>query len=477
VVIPAEQAPRAPGDIVGVFPDPSTPLDARFTGCYGKTVQPKPKPELTLFDSTCLIVGIIIGAGIYQMAPDIAKGVGGPWGVLGIWALGGALSLCGALSYAELATAYPEEGGDYVYLSRAYGSWAGFLFGWAQLAIVRPGDIAVMAFAFATYARAIYDPFDHAGEARIVYAIAATTILTLLGVRQGKWTQNLLTTVKALGLLLIVGTALMARPVPAPPESSSPLPFTLALIFVLFTYGGWNEMAYVAGEVRNPRRNIVRALFLGTAAVTLLYLLVNAAFLHVLGFEGLRASNAVATDTVATVWPEAAGVLISALICLSALGAVNGLVFTGARISYAVGRDHRLFGALGRWHPRLGTPAVALIAQGLIAVLLIVALGSFFDAVIYTAATVYTFYLASTVAVIVLRYKDPHRERPYRVLGYPLTPLVFAGVCGFLIYSAVTYKPLIALSACGLLALGWPLWRWSRSLQSRTGTNPTLTQP
>ena len=139
--------------------DPSTPLDVRADECYGRTVQPKPKPELTLFDSTCLIVGIIIGAGIYQMAPDIAKGVGGAWGVLGIWALGGALSLCGALSYAELATAYPEEGGDYVYLSRAYGSWAGFLFGWAQLAIVRPGDIAVMAFAFATYARAIYDPF------------------------------------------------------------------------------------------------------------------------------------------------------------------------------------------------------------------------------------------------------------------------------------------------------------------------------
>jgi basic amino acid/polyamine antiporter, APA family len=428
-------------------------------------VQHKPKPELTLFDSTCLIVGIIIGAGIYQMAPDIAKGTGGVWGVLGIWVLGGALSLCGALSYAELATAYPEEGGDYVYLSRAYGSWAGFLFGWAQLAIVRPGDIAVMAFAFATYARAIHDPFGGGTPSQVIYAVAATVVLTLInvvGVRQGKWTQNLLTTIKALGLLLIVGAAFTAKPAPAPLESGGTLPFSLALIFVLFTYGGWNEMAYVAGEVRNPRKNIVRALFLGTAAVTLLYLMVNAAFLHTLGYEGLKASKAVATDTVATVWPQTAGVLISALICLSALGAVNGLVFTGARISYAVGQDHRLFGHLGRWHPRFGTPAVALIVQGLIAVILIVALGSFIDAILYTAATVYTFYLASTIAVIVLRFKDPHRERPYRVLAYPVTPLVFAGVCGFLIYSAVTYKPMIALSACGLLALGWPLWRIGR---------------
>jgi basic amino acid/polyamine antiporter, APA family len=435
----------------------------------------KPKPELTLFDSTCLIVGIIIGAGIYQMAPDIAKGAGGVWGVLGLWVLGGALSLCGALSYAELATAYPQEGGDYVYLSRAYGSWAGFLFGWAQLAIVRPGDIAVMAFAFATYARAIYDPFGGGSQAQVVYAVVATLILTLinmLGVRQGKWTQNLLTTVKALGLLVIVGAAFLAEPSAEPSAAASEgggsLPFSLALIFVLFTYGGWNEMAYVAGEVRHPRRNIVRALFLGTAAVTLLYLMVNAAFLHTLGYEGLKASKAVATDSVATVWPQGAAVLISALICLSALGAVNGLVFTGARISYAVGQDHWLFGYLGRWHPRWGTPAVALLVQGLIAVTLIVALGSFIDAILYTAATVYTFYLASTLAVIVLRFKEPNRERPYRVLGYPVTPLVFAGVCGFLIYSAVTYKPLIAVSACGLLALGLPLWRIGRGIRPGT---------
>jgi basic amino acid/polyamine antiporter, APA family len=382
------------------------------------------------------------------------------------------------LSYAELATAYPEEGGDYVYLGRAYGPWAGFLFGWAQLAIVRPGDIAVMAFAFATYARAMYDPLGGGSQAQIVYAISATVVLTLinvLGVRQGKWTQNLLTTVKALGLLLIVGAAFIARPVAAPLEAGGEIPFSLALIFVLFTYGGWNEMAYVAGEVRDPRRNIVRALFLGTAAVTLLYLMVNAAFLHTLGFEGLKASDAVATDTVAAVWPQGAAGLISALICISALGAVNGLVFTGARISYAVGRDHRLFSRLGRWHPRLGTPAAALIVQGLIAVLLIIVLETFFHAVIYTAATVYTFYLATTLAVIVLRFKDPKRERPYRVLGYPVTPLLFAGVCGFLIYSAVNYSPMVALSACGLLALGWPLWHLSRRMSR--GSSPTNTEP
>jgi len=411
--------------------------------------------------------------GIYQMAPEIARGAGGGWGLAGLWALGGLISLGGALCYAELASAYPQAGGDYVYLWRAYGKWAGFLFGWAQLAIVRPGDIAVIAFAFATYAAAIYDPlagtaFPYAQE---VYAVTATIALTginVLGVHQGKWTQNLLTAAKVLGLLLLAAAALMAQPGGAPAERAGPLPFSLALIFVLFTYGGWNEMAYVAAEVRDPRRNIARALVVGLGVVTAVYLLVNGAFLRALGYEGLAASGAAAADTMRVVWPGVGGGLISLLICISALGALNGLIFTGARISYAVGSDHRLFHWLGRWHPRLGTPAVALLLQGAIAVVLLIVLGSFVNAVLYTAATVYSFYLASTLAVIVLRFKEPGVERPCRVWGYPLVPLAFAGVCAFLIYSAVVYKPAIAAVSGALLLLGLPLWRWSQRLGALT---------
>ena len=425
----------------------------------------RPKQVLTLFDSTCLIVGIIIGAGIYQMAPDIAKGTSGFWGLLGIWVLGGVLSLCGALSYAELASAYPREGGDYVYLTRAYGPWAGFMFGWAQLAIVRPGDIVVMAFAFATYARTLWDPladtaFPHMQQ---IYAASATVGLTAInvwGVRQGKWTQNFLTTAKAVGLLLVVGAAFLGGGVESSvaAEEGGGMPFSLALIFVLFVFGGWNEMAYVAAEVRDARKNIVRALVIGTLTVTGLYLLVNLAFVHALGFEGMKGSEAVATDTVAQVFPTVGAALISGLICISALGAVNGLIFTGARISYAVGQDHRLFRTLGRWHPTLETPATALIVQGVIALILIVFLGSFVEAVLYTAAAVYSFYAASTVGVLVLRRKEPQVERPFRVPGYPFTPLVFAGVCLFLIHSAVTYKPVIAAAAGVLLLIGVGLW-------------------
>lgn len=404
-----------------------------------------PKKELSLFDSTCIIVGIIIGAGIYQMAPDIAKGAGSWWGVLAIWAVGGLLSLFGALGYAELATAYPREGGDYVYLSRAYGPWAGFLFGWGQLAIIRPGDIAVMAFAFATYARTIYDPLaahpEYSQRAFAATAVIALTAINILGVKEGKWTQNLLTTVKALGLLAIVGVAVFAprRASPVGASAVDSFPLSLALVFVLFTYGGWNEMAYVAAEVKNFRRNIVRALVLGAAVVTMLYLLVNGAFLYTLGYAGLATSKAVATDAISTAFPRIGGGLISALVCISALGAVSGLIFTGARISYALGAEHSAFRFVGKWHARTGTPAWALAVQGAIAVGLIVALGSFVDTILYTAAPVYSFYLATSLAVIVLRFKDRAVERPYRVTGYPFTTLLFSAVCAFLIYSTVSY--------------------------------------
>jgi len=426
-----------------------------------------PRRQLTLFDSTCIIVGIIIGAGIYKTAPDVAKAVSCWWGVLLIWLAGGFLSLCGALGYAELASAYPREGGDYIYLSRAYGRWAGFLFGWMQLVVVRPGDIAVMAFVFATYARTIYDPLagQETSYTQQIYACVAVAVLTAIniwGVSQGKWTQNLLTVVKALGLVAIVVIALIAPRGAGSIQTVEPFPLSVAMILVLFTFGGWNEMAYVAAEVKNPRRNIVRALVLGTVAVTLLYLLLNGAFLYALGYTGLATSEAVAVDAVATVFPKIGGRLISVLVCISALGAVNGLVFTGARISYAVGADHRAFRLLGRWDRKTDTPALALFVQGILTIGLIAVLGSFIEAIIYTAAAVYFFYLATSLAVIVLRYKDRDVERPYRVTGYPVPTLVFCAVCVFLFHGAVVYKPLIAAVALGIILLGLPVYLVSR---------------
>jgi len=420
-----------------------------------------PKQELTLFDSTCIIVGIIIGAGIYETAPTVARSLGSGSLVMLIWLAGGFLALTGALCYGELATAYPQAGGDYVYLTRAYGSWAGYLFGWSQLAVVRPGDIALMAFIFARYAQTLYAPF---GGNRLFYAAAAIVVLTLiniLNVKAGKWTQNLLTLAKILGLVAISIAGLLApevQPLPAQAEAFTWGGLQLALILVLFTFGGWNEMAYVAAEIKRPQKNIIRGLVIGTLTVTALYLLINGAFLSALGLAGLSTSHAVAVDMMGRIFPAAAQRLIAVLICISALGAVNGLVFTGARISYALGRDHKTFQPLGQWSPRLGTPVWALIVQGGLSLAIVLAAGSFIDTILYTAPVVWLFFLATALSLFVLRRKDPHLPRPYRVSAYPLIPLIFSFCCLFMLYSAASYalayRPFGLLVLTGVLSFG-----------------------
>jgi amino acid transporter len=410
-----------------------------------------PSKELSLFDSICIIVGIVIGAGIYEITPAVAACMGGWAGILGIWFLGGLLALTGALCYAELATAYPHEGGDYVYQTRAYGPGIGYLFGWSQLVVIRPGDIALMAFVFARYAMTLYAPWEHM---LMVYAIGSVVVLTLiniLGVKQGKWAQNLLTVIKSVGILAIVAAGFLAPSpelMPAGPPEATPEGFKLALILVLFAFGGWNEMAYVAAEVRQQKRNIPRALIMGTMLVIAIYMLINGAFLHALGPAGMSASKAIAVDALALAAPGIAAKTISIIICISALGAVNGLIFTGARISYALGREHRSFHFLGKWSRRFGTPVRSLALQGLISLAILFFAGSFIDTILYSAPLVWLFFLGTGISVFVLRRREPHIHRPYKISGFPFPALIFCAASGFMCYSSFTYA--LAMKPAGL---------------------------
>jgi APA family basic amino acid/polyamine antiporter len=437
-----------------------------------------PQKELSLFDSICIIVGIIIGAGIYETAPLVAKCLGSGMGVMLIWLAGGFLALTGALCYAELATTYPREGGDYIYLTRAYGRWPGYMFGWTQLAVVRPGDIALMAFIFARYAQTLYAPFPDSGLFYATVAVGALTVINILGVKAGKWTQNFLTVTKIVGLMAIIAVGLTAPPQAAlslTPESFTWEGLQLALILVLFTFGGWNEMAYVAAEIKRPQQNIVRALVTGTVAVTALYLLANGAFLSALGLAGMSHSKAVAVEVMGRTFPQAAGRVIAIIICISALGAINGLVFTGARISYALGVDHKSFRPLGKWSPSLGTPVWALAVQGALSLAIVLAAGSFIDTILYTAPVVWLFLLATAFSVIVLRRKEPDMPRPYKVMAYPLSPLVFAAFCVFMLYSSTSYalgrKPLGLLFLVGILLLGVMIYWLSDRPESKISSS------
>jgi len=415
-----------------------------------------PRRQLSLLDSTCIIVGIIIGSGIYELTPLIASNVSSPGMLLGVWLFGGFVAFAGALCYAELATAYPRSGGDYVFLSRAYGSRFAFLFAWAEFWIVRPGNIGMISYVFGRYAQQIWPLEGVLSEEVAITGFACTAIvllsaMNLWGIRAGTRTQNILTVLKVLGLLGICVLGLSSvglRPdenvVPAP-VSSAQANFPMALLFVLFCFGGWNEMSYVAAEVRNPKANIVRALLLGTCSTLLVYLVVNLAFLKSMGLSGMTASAALATDVVRPRLGEYAARAISLLICLTCLGAINGMLFTGSRIYYAVGTEHAWFSWLGRWQHRFGGPVRALLLQSFGTLALVITAsaispgGGFETLFLFSAPVYWGFAIFVALALFILRIRDPDPVHVYRVWLFPIPPLIFLGSACYLAYSGLNY--------------------------------------
>src|SRR5262245_10051121 len=416
-------------------------------------------PALRTMDVAALIVGTVIGAGIFRTPALVAAHAGSEAVMLIAWAVGGLVSLVGALCYAELATTYPHPGGDYHYLTRALGRRFAFLFAWARISVIQTGSIALLAFIFADYATEIV-PLGSASSA--LYAalcVVALTALNAVGVRQGKSLQNLLTGLEVAGLVLVVGAGLVLAPAAGPVSTSgsNSTAIGLVMVFVLLTYGGWNEAAYVSAEVHRGR-DIVRALVWSLVAVTVLYVLVNWAYLRGLGLAGMAGSRAVAADLIERALGPGGGRLVGALIAVCALTSANAAVFTGARSAYALGRDFRAFSFLGRWHAGPRTPGNAVLAQGAVALALVLFGAStrhgFETMVAYTAPVFWLFFTLTGVSLIVLRRKEPVVPRPFRVPLYPLTPLLFSVTCAYLFYASLAYAGVGALVGIGVLAVG-----------------------
>jgi basic amino acid/polyamine antiporter, APA family len=390
------------------------------------------------------------------------------------WVLGGVISLVGALVYAELASAYPHAGGDYHFLSRAFGHRLSFLFGWARMSVIQTGSIALLSFVAGDYASQILSLGEYSSAIYAAVAVVALTALNIVGVRHGTRTQNLLTVIEVLGVLTVVAAALL----PAGPEASAASPATsstslgLMMVFVLLTYGGWNEAAYVSGELQNVQRNMARVLLLSMLAVTALYLAINWAYLHVLGLGGVAGSMGVAADVMRRAFGEPGAKAISVFIAIAALSSANASVFTGGRSSYAFGCDFRQFGFLGRWNASTGTPINGLVLQGAISLLLVLG-GVFtrrgFETIVeYTAPVFWFFFLITGVAFFVLRRKDADRRRPFRVPLYPLPPLLFCIMCTYLLYSSLAYTGVGALVGVAVLAVGALLLLFVRPSISET---------
>ncbi len=418
----------------------------------------EPKPTLTVRDVVSIIVGIVVGVFIFKAPSLVAANTGSETLFMLAWILGGALSLIGALCYAELTTTYPHSGGDYHYLHRAFGRNIAFLFAWSRMAVIQTGAIAMLAFAFGDYATQIFNLGGHSPSLYAAGIIILLTAVNVMGVRQGKGTQNLLTAIIVTGLLMVVAVGFLFPASPADVQQhlfkEPQLAFGLAMIFVLLTYGGWNEAAYVSAEVKD-RRNMVKALVYGIGIITVIYLLVGLAYLRGMGLTAMAGSTVVAADLLRFAFGETAAIFISLLVMIAAMSSINGTIFTGARTNYALGRDFALFRPLGYWHKQNNTPVNALLIQGVIA-LALVALGSllskdgFKTMVAYTTPVFWLFFLFVGLSLFRLRSLEPKTPRLFRVPFYPITPLIFCATCLYMLYSAIGY-------ALSLELAGWSI--------------------
>lgn len=448
----------------------------------GNVAVEHPKPTLSVADAVAVVVGMVIGAGIFALPKLVAFNVPGPMAFILVWVAGGVISLIGALCYAELASTYPDVGGDYHFLCRAYGGGVGFLFAWARLAVIQTGSIALQAFIVGDYAAQLFSFGPYSAAAYAALVVLVLTGLNILGVHFGAWMQNVLAVCEVAGLLLIVAVggylALKGGPATDATDAAAsggaagfgPLVSSIgmAMVFVLLTYGGWNEAAYLTAELKGGRRAILRVLLWGIGIVTAVYLLVNLAYLSVLGMGGIKGSSALAADAMRPAFGDWGARVLSLMVVIAALSTTNATIITGARTNYALGRDFPMFRFLGRWRPYAETPANALMVQGAIS-LALVAFGALYKGfetmVNYTAPVFWLFFLLAGLSLIVLRQRHPGADRPFRVPLYPVTPLLFSAVCVYMLWSSLNYHRLGALVGVGVLAAGVPLMLLARAWQ------------
>ncbi len=427
----------------------------------------QPRASLTLGDAVAMIVGLIVGAGIFGTPSIVAGAVESEALLIAVWIAGGVFSIIGALCYAELATAFPSAGGEYYFLRKAFGGRLAFLYGWARMTVIVAGSIAVFAFLFGDYMSRIVNLGAHSSAIWAALVVGGLTLVNYAGIREAKVTQNIFTVLEVGGLVLIVVTGLVLAgdpPAAAPAAAGAGQPWYMgagigsAMVFVLFTYGGWNDAAYISAEVRDREKNMARALLLSIGLVTVLYVLVNLAYLKGLGYSAMTRSDAVAADLLKNVLGSTGEKLISFMIAVAAFTSVNGSIIVGARSNYALGRDWSLFEFLGRWDAASGSPRNAVLVQGVIA-LALVAFGAIYNTgfkglVEYSLPVFWGFFMLVGVALFVLRAKEPRAPRPFRVPGYPVVPAIFVLMCAYLLYSSLAYHRTHALVGLAVLAVG-----------------------
>jgi basic amino acid/polyamine antiporter, APA family len=438
------------------------------------------KRELGPWAAASIVVGTVIGSGIFLVPRTMIQRVGSPEMVFLVWIFGGALSLAGALSYAELAAAMPEAGGEYAYLREAYGPLWGFLYSWTQMWVAKSGSIATLATGFFYYLTTFFPGLDrvfckiplplgpHGAPLEIRHGqlLAGALILSLaalnyFGVKLGGRVQVAVTALKVALIAAIIlaglglGSAHAAVPAPVAPLTFAG--FFAAAVAALWAYDGWNNVSMVASEIRDPQRNLPRALIWGTAGVIAIYLLANAAYFHVLSASEVGSSQRVAAEMMRRIFgsPGAAAVSVAAMISIFA--ALNGSILSGSRVPYAAARDGLFFRSIAGVNPRYRTPGGSIVALCAWSAVLVLS-GSYDQLLTYVIFASWIVYAMTAIAVIVLRKKRPDMPRPYRAAGYPFIPVLFVMVASVLVLSTLLDSPRESLMGIGLILLGLPFY-------------------
>lgn len=433
----------------------------------GKENPGRPLETFNNLSAIAVIIGIVIGIGIFRLPPLVAQQAATDAQFLGFWVAGGLICLLGAFCYAELAALKPDAGGEYHFLSEAYGSFIGFIFSWGRMTVIQTGSIALAAFILGDYATLLLDLGPYSSSIYAAAAVILVTGLNLYGTGESRKAQNVLA---SFIVLILVGLGIGSFFVePTPGIATSESSFTLpgwessgsAMIFVLLTYGGWNEAVYLSAEIKGSKTNMAWVLTIGILVITSVYVLINSAYLHVLGLEALQQADTVGANFTDNLLGTSGAIAVAIIVVLASLSTTNATAITGARTNYALGRDFKILKFLDNWHPTRNTPFNALLVQGFIALMLIL-LGTFTEEAVatmvdYTAPVFWLFLLLTTGSLFIFRSRYQTDELPYRAPLYPLTPILFIAVCAYMLYSSLLFTGPGALVGVGILCLGIPV--------------------
>jgi len=434
--------------------------------------------ELSLYGLIMVAIGSSIGSGIFVTPSQIAGAVPSSGMILLVWALGGVVALTGALTFSEMGALFPKAGGVYVFLKEAYGGWCGFLFGWAYLVIIITSTIAAIALAFAHYL-SFFIPMDD--NWKVITGIIAIIILTILNVLRAKFGEvfsNIFTSLKILGILIIIVVGFTSGNAGLSFKSNAAsvsyhvdvVNFSVALTGVLFSYGGWQHASFLAGEIQNPARNVPLAMIVGAIAVTILYLLVNIAYMLLLPVNTIITSGKVAAEAVSTVLPFG-GMLVAGIIMISTLGTIGVYTLSSPRIYYAMASDGLFFKRILKVHPVFKTPLNAIIIQSGWSIILLIFCRTLENLITYIVSIESIFYALTAIGIFILRKKLKDAERPYKTNGYPVTPLIFICIYLWFIINIGINKPFHMAVGLAFLALGLPAYFYFRSHASGENIN------